>query len=617
MMEGFWAILNRTEVWLGVLAVAAFLVLTWALRGAPLGQAVRAEDEDADAPGAGYRDRVVVAIVGGLLLVLAGARLALTGRLLWSLPAFVLGFGIVLTLIAANRRHRHDSPSLRRTIELANSALAVALIAGILVVLNVLTFRLGGRAFDLTRERSFTLSSLTLNQLKALKRPVSFTVFFGDSVRARLQQQRVEQLLELYKRANPERISILTVNPYTELDRFEALLKKYPDIGITQGGGVLIEYGAGATEDSAPEHVVIRNNDLFQLPRGAQFEETTVRLASSFRGEDAVTTALSRLHEGKRTRIALVTGHGEPSTTEVDPRRTGLGLFRSRLGALGYEVVERNLLTESVPADVELVAIVGPKTPFTAEEAAKLKGAVDAGKPLLALVGGPESAGEKSGLEELFRSFNLAIDSSVVIDPASSYPGRPWMVYVPLIVQIRHPIVESLAGRSVLMTRASPVKVLNAASAAQTGRGYNQSVVAAELLRTSNLSWGETDLAARPLGRSDREERGPLCVGAAVADRPAPGSSAAPKPRLVLLGSRFMADNLFLAENPANLDLLVNAINWLRGQAELGGIAPSSHTVITLNADPLLRTRLIMVPTVMSALLIIGLGVTTYMARRE
>jgi hypothetical protein len=79
----------------------------------------------------------------------------------------------------------------------------------------------------------------------------------------------------------------------------------------------------------------------------------------------------------------------------------------------------------------------------------------------------------------------------------------------------------------------------------------------------------------------------------------------------------YRLENLFLAENPTNLDLLINSINWLRGHSELGGIPASSHAVITLAADPLLRTRLIMVPTVMSILLIIGLGVTTYMARRE
>ena len=38
MIESVLTILRRTEVWLGILALAAFLVLTWALRGAPLGR---------------------------------------------------------------------------------------------------------------------------------------------------------------------------------------------------------------------------------------------------------------------------------------------------------------------------------------------------------------------------------------------------------------------------------------------------------------------------------------------------------------------------------------------------------------------------------------------------
>jgi hypothetical protein len=617
MTWGFWTILNRTEVWLGILAAAVFLVLTWALRGAPLGQAPTAEDEDADAPSAGYRDRVVAAIVGGLLLLLAGARLALTGRLLWSLPAFALGFGVVLTLITVNRRYRHASPSLRRTIELANSFLAVALIAGILIVLNVLAFRFGGRAIDLTRERTFSLSSMTLNQLKSLKRPVTFTVFFGDSARALRQLERVQQLLDLYKRANPEHVSVVYLNPYAEVDKFEALLKRYPDVGITQGGGVLIEYGTGAGEDSAAEHVVIRNNDLFEIARGPHFDETTARFESRFRGEDAVTTALVRLQQGKRTRIALVVGHGESPTGELDPRKVGLGQFKSRLGALGYEVVELNLLSEPVPADVELVAIVGPKTAFNADEAAKLKAALDSGKPMLAVVGGPETAGEKSGLEELFRSVNLAIDASYVVDPRFNYRGRPSVVYAPILGQVHHPIIDSLAGRAVLLPRVSPIKVLTAAGEAQAGRVYNQAVQPTPILRTSDLAWAETDLTGKSLEHSNSEERGPLTTGVAVADRPRPDRPGEPKPRLVLFSSRFLADNLFLVEDPTNLDLLVNALNWLRGQSQFGGIAPSSHTVLTLAADPLLRARLIMVPTVMSVLLIIGLGVTTYMARRE
>ena len=614
MTQSFMNILTRTEVWLGLLAVTAFLILTWALRGAPLGQAAADLDEADDAPGAGYRDRVVLAIVGGLLLVLAGGHLAVTGRVLWSLPAFALGFGIVLTLIGVNRRYRHGSPSLRRTIELANSTLAVALVAGIVIVVNVLAFRFGGRALDLTREGTFTLSSLSLNQLKSLKRPVAFTVFFGDTPRSNRQRDRMQQLLDLYKAANPDRVSIVYLDPYRELERFEALLKRFPDIGVTQGGGLLIEYGEGSTAD----HVVIRNNDLFAIARNDRFEEHTPRFESSFKGEDAVTTALIRLQEGKRPKLALVVGHGEPATSELDPRKPGLGLFKARLGALGYEVVELNLLKEAVPAEVAAWwPVVGPKAPVQApDESAKLKAASDAGKPILAVVGGPESAGEKTGLEELFRSFNLSIGSGVILDPILNRRGARAMVYA-LIVGLNHPIVDSLTGRAVLLPRASPIMILTAASQGPAGGTYNQSVLPAAILQTSDASWSETDLTSKKIERSANESRGPLIVGTAVVDRPKPESGAEAKPRLVLFSSRFMADNLFLVEEPTNLDLLMNAINWLRGQAELGGIAPKSHVVLTLSSDPVLRTRLVLVPTVMAALLIIGLGLTTYMARRE
>jgi hypothetical protein len=612
MTQSFFSILTRTEVWLGLLALTAFLILSWALRGAPLGQAAAAEDEEEDAPGAGYRDRVTLAIVGGLLLVLAGGHLALTGRVLWSLPAFALGFAIVLTLIAVNRRYRHGSPSLRRTIELANSTLAVALVAGIVIVVNVFAFRFGGRALDLTREGTFTLSSLSVNQLKSLKRPVTFTVFFGDTPRSIRQRDRMQQLLDLYKGVNPERIAIVYLNPFTELERFEALLKRYPDIGVTQGGGLLIEHGEGSSAD----HVVIRNNDLFAIARNDRFDDQTPRFESSFKGEDAVTTALIRLQQGKRPKLALIVGHGEPRTAELDPRKAGLGVFKARLGAIGYEVIELNLLKETVPPEVALLAIVGPKAAFNADEVAKLKAAVDGGKPLLAVVGGPESAGEKTGLEEFFRSFNLAVNSSVVLDPVLNYRGQPAVLYAP-VVGLYHPIVDSLANRAVLMPRASPTTILTAASEGQAGRTYNQAVLPAAILQTSEASWGETDLASKKLERNENELRGPLTVGAAVTDRPRPDSGQEPKPRLVLFSSRFMADNLFLVEEPTNLDLLMNAINWLRGQAELGGIAPKSHVALTLAADPVLRTRLVLVPTVMAVLLIIGLGLTTYMARRE
>ncbi len=209
------------------------------LRGAPPGQAGEEED-DKEAPRAGYRDRIVGRRgAAACCLILAGAYVALSRGILWSLPIFGLGFALVLALIAANRRYRHASPSLRRTIELSTAFLNASLLAGILIVVNVIAFRYGGQPLDVTREGTYTLSSLTLNQLKSLEHPVTFTMVFGRGPAAIRQHDRVVQLLESYKAANPQMIQLVNLDPYTDLTRSDELAKRVPELELLHGGGVV------------------------------------------------------------------------------------------------------------------------------------------------------------------------------------------------------------------------------------------------------------------------------------------------------------------------------------------------------------------------------------------
>ena len=78
--------LSRTEVWVGALGLAAFLTLFWVLRGAPLGQAVETRGRRGRARGAAIATAWSRPSCVGLLLILAGAYLALTGGIPWSLP---------------------------------------------------------------------------------------------------------------------------------------------------------------------------------------------------------------------------------------------------------------------------------------------------------------------------------------------------------------------------------------------------------------------------------------------------------------------------------------------------------------------------------------------------
>ncbi len=602
--------LARTEVWIVFLGLAAFLVLYWVIRGAPIGQSAELENDD-EAPAKGYRDRVIAGVVVGLLLVAAGAYAALARGILWSLPLFGIGFGTVLTLVAINRRYRHGSPSLRRAVEFSQSALNGALLAGVLIVVNVVAFRYGGQTFDLTRERAFSLSSQSIAALRSLERPVTLTIFFGQGASARPRVDRVRQLVELYHDANPGRIEVRDIDPFRDLGKYEELLKAVPEVALAQGGGLVVEYGEG----EGARRAVLRTADLFELPAAPRNEDELNRYQTIFKGEDAVTAALLRLREGRRWKVAFVLGHGESPLSEISPQRAGLGLWRSRLEAIGAEVVEVNLVRQDVPDDVEIAVVAGPRTKFAADEAARLKRFSDRKKPLLVLLGTQDDV----GLADFLKGFNLALGKGVVVDPRFNSRGVISFVYAAIESRPRQAIALPLAGRRVLTPNASPITILGSSSPGGKGETPNPAIIVEPVVRTSGESWVETDLKTpRAVFDAGRDVKGPAIVAVAAYEIPASeaGPNVQPIPRLVLISSSPFLENAFLEVEPTNLDLLNNAVGWLRGRPESGGIAPKSHTALTLSADPTLRARLILVPTVLSFILILGLGATTYLARR-
>jgi hypothetical protein len=178
------------------------------------------------------------------------------------------------------------------------------------------------------------------------------------------------------------------------------------------------------------------------------------------------------------------------------------------------------------------------------------------------------------------------------------------------------------ANRYVILPNAAPIHILGQPGpGGGTGQPVNRHLVPTAILRTSSSSWAETDLKnPRPTLDPSADEPGPASVGVAVARRAEtsrPGTDAEGKPRLVLFSCAAMADNLLQDLAPSNLDLLMNAASWLRGRPDTLGIAPQTHVALTLAVDDLLRSRLIMVPSATAAMLIIAMGITVYVARRE
>lgn len=598
-------ILSRPETLLLGGGFAAFLVLTWLVRGAPIGQAALPEPEEAPPPA--RRDRAVALAVFGFLLVVIGAVVAFREGIPWSLPCFAVGIGLVLWVQKANRPYRHVSPTLRRVVAFADTALTASLVGGILLVANVAAFKYGGRPLDFTQDEAFSLSTLSVREVGSLPRPLKFSLVMGQDPKSVRHRARIRQVVRLYKEANPEKVSFEEVDPYRRANAalYDALLKRTPDLAMMPGDAVVVEYGG---DEGPVARSVIAVADLTRSAPGPGGGTLT----TTFTGEDAITSTIARLREGKRTTIGFVTGHGEPSLNEMDPRIPGLGLWKSRMASFGLDAAELNLTREEVPRPIPLAVLVAPRTPFAEPELARLKAFLGRGGALLIV-----TDRRAVGLDDVLTTFNIAFEKGTIADARFNL-GHPTDIYTPPLPKSDHPLVAALAGQSFVLPAASPLRIIGRGPTrpGESKPNANPAVVDDPLLQTSPSSRSIVNNAeGRLVPDRAADLPGPLLVGAAVSERGEPAAGEGPKPKAVVLSSALMATNPFF---PTNSDLLMNAVQWLRGKAEeSSGIAPRVQTPLVFNADPNLRVRLHLIPTVLSVVLIVGFGATIHLSRRS
>lgn len=597
MTSRLFTLLTMTPAWSSMLGLAIFLGLTWWIRGAPLGQ--RADrDGRTDPIPEGRRTRAVVLAVLGFIAVLSGGLVALTIGIPWSLPLFVVGFALMVRQGRAHHADRHESPTMGRLVTFVDGAMTASLLLGILAIGNSLAFRYGGRPLDLTREGAHSLSSLTRRQLATLDKPLTFTVVASD-----VRMSRALRMLDLYRAENPDKVQVDRIDPYADPTALETLARRAPDLALNpRGGAILLEYGSGET----PERVVVRAGDLFEAPEVDPSRPRPDRVESRFRGEDAITSALIRLREGTRPTLAITAGHGEPTIGETEPTRQGLGLFVSRLNALGMNVVELPPGRQEIGPEVSVLVVAGPQAPFAAEEIDRLDRFVNRGGKVLLFLDNRQ----KTGLEDWLIGHNVGVAPGTVVDPQLNYERRPMILGVPVLETDRHPIVESLANLLVYFPGAAPLRPI------ATPGNSNPAYQAVTVLSSGPASWAEMEPGNSALRLDPNDVRGPLPLVVAVSDRPKSPQDEA-TPRLVVVGSRFVLDNFFVGRDPANLDLAVNAIHWLRGRPDLQGIPPKTHVALTLTADPALKSKLIVVPTLIGLSVVLALGIATYLARRS
>jgi len=460
--------------------------------------------------------------------------------------------------------------------------LLVVGVVGSLALVNVIgAVKVFGR-LDLTADRQFTLSQATRETLDGLKDPVTVRAYFSADLPApySTNARYVKDLLDEYYAKGHGNFRYEFVDPAAE--ESDADKDKKKDVKHDIFGRAVREATAVERELQSlgipPVQVRVNEADKLEVKRAymglainfGDKKEVLPVVKETAGLEYDLTTLLRKLTRAKTPKIGLVAGHDSPSTDKELSRAWQL------LGQT-YATTQVDLTKEAeVPADVDALLVVGPKTPFSDAEKRALdkfvmsgKGAaflLDAIRPDLSTM---QTTDMTPGLGDLLKTWGVDVKPGLVLDAECaminitqqrggmritqpvSYPFMP----VPKGLDPHHPLTRGLGN--VAFAFMSPLDV------AESDGNVKREV----LVKSSPRAWvQEPPYNLDPLQRWTQDmvkDEGQKSLVVAVSGQLksfAGGEPAKNARVLVAGGASFMSDQFL---SPGNEALVLNVVDWL------------------------------------------------------
>ncbi|MEY2545763.1 MAG: gliding motility-associatede transport system auxiliary component, partial [Verrucomicrobiota bacterium] len=213
------------------------------------------------------------------------------------------------------------------------------------------------RRWDFSREQKYTLSDKTKRFLHSVKGKIRITNFFPADTPISAD---VQNLVTEYQYAGKGKIDIENVDPQRNLSRAKEVFDKYKV--VTDEPLLVIDYEG--------KNKTVKASEMAEIDRsGMQFGEGP-RVAA-FKGEEAVTSAMIDLVEGKKNVLGYITGHKEPSIAQAPPPNpfqqqqqaaSPISILKTFIENENIKFQELNLQSEpEVPPEVKTVMIAGPQ----------------------------------------------------------------------------------------------------------------------------------------------------------------------------------------------------------------------------------------------------------------
>src|SRR5512132_4134403 len=493
-------------------------------------------------------------------------------------------------------------PGTRRGIKIGririglNVVVQIVLILFLAAMVNSLAFKHYAR-WDFSRDQKYALSDKTKRFLDTLKDKMRITVFFAPNTPI---TGDVQNLLTEYQYAGKGKVDVEHIDPERNLSRAKELFDKYKV--VTDESLLVLDYDGRNKTVKASEMADVDQS-------GTAFGEGP-RVAA-FKGEQAITSAMIDLVEGKKKNLGYVTGHKDPALSAPTSPITLLKTFIENENIKFQEV---NLLDQpAIPTDVNAVMIVGPQYDFSDREMQVLRDFWDKQGRILAFV---DPAANTPRLRAFLDELGVKVNDDRL------------MVFLRTGIQelaLTRDVQAHFLGDSPVTKRLADVRAIfvggTASLTLDPNRGRVVSIWLEPLIQAEKGYFAETDYNSdnQVKLQADAKKAGdvPLTI-AASAEK---GGSADARvqvnsSRLVAVSNAtFIQDNAIMQDQAA-LDFISGAVNWLLSREQMIGIAPKISKALTFSLDPEALRRLRWILLVLMPLIPAAIGTVVWWQRR-
>jgi ABC-2 type transport system permease protein len=460
-----------------------------------------------------------------------------------------------------------------RRVRIGFNVLAqIVLVLFLVAMVNSIAFKHYAR-WDFSRDQKYALSDKTKRFLDTLKGKMRITVFFPVTTPITTD---VQNLLTEYQYAGKGKIDIEHIDPERNLSRAKELFDKYKV--VTDEPLLVVDYEGRNKTVKASEMADIDQSGM-ALGEGPR--------VAAFKGEQAITSAMIDLVEGKKKTLGYVLGHKEPPLTEG----SAISVVKTFIENENIQFKELNLLDlDAIPEDVKTVMIIGPQYDFSDREMKLLRNFWDKQGRILLL---RDPAAKTPKLDAFVSELGVKVNDDRL------------MVFLRTGIQelaLTRDVQARFLGDSPITRRLADVRVLflggTSSLTLEPDRARAVNIRIEPLIQAEKGYFAETDYntdnQAKLQADAKRDGNTQITIGAAIEK----GGSADERVQLnssrlvVVSNATFIQDNA-ITQDQQGLDFMSGSVNWLLSREQLIGIAPkvSKPLTFSLNGDALARLR--------------------------